>query len=66
MPAGAPNGIVPKAGDLIEFRLVSAGGPGLVVLGEGADVGAASIFVSPNSSISPSSAATNSLPALRR
>jgi len=44
-PAGLQGG-VPKRGDLIEFRLVAAGGPGLVVLGEGSDVGAASIFVS--------------------
>jgi hypothetical protein len=45
-PAGAQGGAAPKRGELIEFRLVAAGGPGLVVLGEGSDVGAASIFVS--------------------
>jgi hypothetical protein len=44
--AAAPAGGRPKPGELIEFRLVNAGGPGLVVLGEGSDVGAASIFVS--------------------
>ena len=44
--AGAQPGVVAKRGELIEFRLVAAGGPGLVVLGEGSDVGAASIFVS--------------------
>jgi hypothetical protein len=44
--AGAQPGAVAKPGELIEFRLVAAGGPGLVVLGEGSDVGAASIFVS--------------------
>jgi hypothetical protein len=45
-PAGSQGGVVAKRGELIEFRLVAAGGPGLVVLGEGSDVGAASIFVS--------------------
>lgn len=42
-----PAGPVPaKPGELIEFRLVVAGGPGLVALGEGWDLGASSIFVS--------------------
>ena len=46
VPGGALNGVVPNPGELIEFRLVSAGGPGLVVIGEGAQVGSASVFVS--------------------
>lgn len=45
-PAGAGPGAIAKPGELIEFRLVSAGGPGLVVLGEGSGGRAASIFVS--------------------
>jgi hypothetical protein len=45
VPAGQGGGLA-RPGELIEFRLVSAGGPGLVVIGEGAEVGAASVFVS--------------------
>ena len=35
-----------RPGELIEFRLLAAGGPGLVSLGEGQDDGGASVFVS--------------------
>lgn len=46
VPIGARNQAVIPEGALIEFRLLAAGGPGLVALGEGSGVGAASIFVS--------------------
>lgn len=46
VPAGGLAGAAPRAGELIEFRLVTAGGPGLVILGEGLDDGGPSIFVS--------------------
>jgi hypothetical protein len=46
VPVGAQGGAAAKRGELIEFRLVAAGGPGLVVLGEGSETSVASIFVS--------------------
>lgn len=46
IPIGAQPGAVIPDGALIELRLISAGGPGLVVLGEGSRVGSAGIFVS--------------------
>ncbi|HEV8697397.1 MAG TPA: hypothetical protein VGQ89_06880 [Candidatus Limnocylindrales bacterium] len=46
IPIGAQRGAIIPDGELIEFRLVAAGGPGLVVLGEGSKVGSAGIYVS--------------------
>jgi hypothetical protein len=46
VPIGAQRGAIIPDGALIEFRLIAAGGPGLVVLGEGSEVGSAGIFVS--------------------
>lgn len=45
MPWHDPK-VPPAAGTLIEFRLVEAGGPGLVAVGEGADDGRPSLFAS--------------------
>jgi hypothetical protein len=46
IPIGAQPGAIIPDGTLIEFRLIAAGGPGLVALGEGSKVNAAGIYVS--------------------